>query len=741
MPRWFAATVIWAPRLALVGAFSAVLSGASAAPQPEAKALLALLGGAVGVVVGAGVGWWGTTALERDGRALEAGVRVGALALILWCLSRSLVAVDRGSAVPLVRSVGLLGMAWVVLAEAAAPAWRNCRRPRRERPGATEEPRPACWSGAALLTLAAAALMLASGWEPAGQSAGSKLQVAETECAATVASSRVALIGLDGASWELLDLASRMGATPFMDRMRREGVWGPLYAEDPFSPPSWTTIATGLPASVHGVDDFQQREYADGVRLPMAPSSLLFLLDRILQRGESSLQSDAPGVAGALGRAARTLSARIVRPGLGRIEPRLTESYDLVATDAQGVRAPRLWNIAANAGLRCCIVRWLFSLPAEGLATRVLSGWREGWRTPVGANDGELLEMARILAKETRRERGDVDSIERYLETADEEVQTGVRLALEIVSTDPKPNFYSHIFYFPDGLGHRLAVELRRAVQEPDAASPRVKSLVDDLARIDQLLADLARRDYALVVVSDHGMEPLPRGTKIPIVSQIYQLQWMQLLEDLGLGSRESPWFSADNSSTVILRQLPSAPADALDAAIERLRSLRLADNRPLFGRVDRRGENSLELGQVVTISDPGDLDLAVIGLNSPHSLGRYVHDRGIRGLHGRPLPKLDHVLGRYGIVMVRADGTKSGKVSGLTTRDIAPVVLYLLGLPLEPKQRSEGLEIAFSADYLDERPLRRRHYPTPLPMLASQSARESDSHSMEALRALGYIN
>lgn len=70
-------------------------------------------------------------------------------------------------------------------------------------------------------------------------------------------SPRVLLIGLDGASWTILDPLLREGKLPNLDRLRQRGVTAELGTVEPLdSPPVWTTIATGRPPAVHGVTNF-----------------------------------------------------------------------------------------------------------------------------------------------------------------------------------------------------------------------------------------------------------------------------------------------------------------------------------------------------------------------------------------------------------------------------------------------------------------------------------------------------
>lgn len=65
------------------------------------------------------------------------------------------------------------------------------------------------------------------------------------------------MIGLDGADWEILDRLEHEGKVPNLARLRREGAWGVLRAENPLlSPIVWTSIATGRHPEDHGIVGF-----------------------------------------------------------------------------------------------------------------------------------------------------------------------------------------------------------------------------------------------------------------------------------------------------------------------------------------------------------------------------------------------------------------------------------------------------------------------------------------------------
>lgn len=68
---------------------------------------------------------------------------------------------------------------------------------------------------------------------------------------------RVLVIGLDGADWEILDRLSAEGRLPNLTRLWSEGARGVLRSENPLlSPIVWTSIATGRGAEDHGIVGF-----------------------------------------------------------------------------------------------------------------------------------------------------------------------------------------------------------------------------------------------------------------------------------------------------------------------------------------------------------------------------------------------------------------------------------------------------------------------------------------------------
>lgn len=114
----------------------------------------------------------------------------------------------------------------------------------------------------------------------------------------------------------------------------------------------------------------------------------------------------------------------------------------------------------------------------------------------------------------------------------------------------------------------------------------------------------------------------------------------------------------------------------------------------------------------------------------SDHGFSFFVRDGTVRYNHVGPEKSPD------GILIVRGPGVKPGKVKLARIYDIAPTVLYLLGLPLDHRMDGEPLRRLFTfhrqSDYTIYKKGKAR-------VLDTNS--EADEKKLEELKALGYIN
>ena len=111
------------------------------------------------------------------------------------------------------------------------------------------------------------------------------------------------LIGIDGATWELIRPRVVRGELPVFAALIQEGAHATLLSEEPMiSPALWATVATGVPRHVHGVVNFVER----------------------------------------------------VRGG-----------YETAETGPGNRHAPALWEMVGASGGRSIVVSWFWSFPAE----------------------------------------------------------------------------------------------------------------------------------------------------------------------------------------------------------------------------------------------------------------------------------------------------------------------------------------------------------------------------------------
>jgi len=92
--------------------------------------------------------------------------------------------------------------------------------------------------------------------EPGQKAGGAGGQAVQSE-------GRVLVIGLDGATWDLLRPWAEDGYLPNLQALMKAGAWGILRSTlPPSTPPAWTSFATGKNPGKHGIFDFHQFQVA-----------------------------------------------------------------------------------------------------------------------------------------------------------------------------------------------------------------------------------------------------------------------------------------------------------------------------------------------------------------------------------------------------------------------------------------------------------------------------------------------
>ncbi len=264
---------------------------------------------------------------------------------------------------------------------------------------------------------------------------------------------RVFVVGFDAATFDLVLPWIEAGHLPTLARLIREGVRTPLRSTLPaLTPPGWTSAATARNPGKHNVFNFYKT------------------------------------TAGGLGRAPVTLA---------------------------DLRSPRVWDIAAQHGLKSCVLHMPLTYPPRAAGGVMISGIM----TPKGAEDFVAPpELKATLAARIPGYRLEVD--ESVLKHGDLETFRRDAFDLQRVQTEETLHLLTHedwdlfwvMFHTLDKLQHFFWRYMDRQHPAHPGAGPFEHVIRDFHAALDTSLARFLEHlpaDTSVVVLSDHGSAPL----------------------------------------------------------------------------------------------------------------------------------------------------------------------------------------------------------------------------------------
>jgi predicted AlkP superfamily phosphohydrolase/phosphomutase len=528
------------------------------------------------------------------------------------------------------------------------------------------------------------------------------------------------LIGVDGATFTVLDPYMESGVMPFLAELSKRSTRAVLRSiMPPLTPPAWTSLVTGKHPGQHGIFDFFQKEEPGSVYFSFATS--------------------------------------------------------------QEVRSQTIWTLASDQQHRVISLNFPLMFPPPPVEGAVVPGGMMPWRQlRLGCHPPGLFDRLKQLPGFNPREMLDMELEIKAIDGCPEDehaefVELHIRRerhwaeVLHHLMETEQADLIAVMFDGVDKLQHlcwRFIDPAFRPAQ-PNAWEQQMIDLCEEYFRsLDGLIAGIVQSagpEATVVLASDHGFGPTQDVFHVNSwLEQNGYLAWAaeddaggRSETDVGFAEMTRHVHALDWSRTVAYAATPSSqginivdrlpgsedpmPEDvrakiAQDIAKALHDVRRPTDDAPLVEEVWTRDQAFSgpfqELGPDISLvlADGGTMSI----LPSETTVAR------------RPEPRGHH---RWeGIFMATGPGIRAGEsVDELSIVDVAPLLLHQLGLPVPDDMAGSVPESIFEPGELERRPV--RHVPAgpapaPVAGLGANTELEPEEQAalMERLRALGYV-
>ncbi len=533
---------------------------------------------------------------------------------------------------------------------------------------------------------------------------------------------RTLLIGLDGATFDVIDPMMQSGAMPFLKSFYEQGVRANLRTIVPaLTPPAWTSLVTGRTPGQHGVFDFFRMESQESRHI------------------------------------------------------RFFTSHD--------VQCDTIWSLASAQGLRVTSLNYPAMFPPPRICGNVVPGWVPWKQLRLACWPQDLFERLkgipgfnpRELAMDIKLEEKATEgssNYEEYLPWIQMHIrreQNWFEIFRHLTAEDPS-ELTAVLFDGVDKLQHLCWRFIR-----PEDATPltedwevQIRDLCIEYFRsLDQILERMCATvgpETTVLIASDHGFGPTYKVFHVNAwLEQHGYLGWSDAAKSqspngalLGVGQVARHTWMLDWDKTRAYAATPTANGIFIPVNRDGHSAGVTPEEYPAFRErliADLRAFRDPETGQPVVTglwtkeecfegphgSVAPDITLAfddggLVGiLPSAHTMS----SRPITGGAHRPV----------GIFGARGPGMPSGALNPeMSILDIAPIVLHSLGLPVLEEMQGRVPTDLYEAAALKSHPVKRvggSNLPADKPAdngTAPVMSSEDEQAVMERLRELGYI-
>ena len=457
----------------------------------------------------------------------------------------------------------------------------------------------------------------------------------------------IVLLGIDGATYSLLDPLIREGRLPHLARLKQEGAYGILQSTiHPITPAAWVSMVTGVNPGKHGVYDFRRRREA---------------------------------------------------------------RYDWELVNSRSWNGTPVWSILGEQGSKIGVFNVPMTYPPHPVNGFMVAGISTPPNSKEFIYPSNLaVQFCERFPDYLIEPDAKTNDLDEYFLRNERLLEQRIEALRYVRAEYPDLDFFMPVFIETDRIHHVYWRFLDPAM--PDYYHPSATKWREKIAtfyqRIDDVLAELwawvGERQGYILVVSDHGFGPLLRD--------VYINQWLVDQGYLVLKPGRSPsvegrffdqvdWdrtraysFGFFGNINLNLRGReprgsvePGREAETLkEEIIANLLPLTdLETNQPIVDAIHRKEElySGIYLDQAP--------DLLVIMKNYAY-MTRDNFDFDSGQFIGPPMQYNRHILphsGNHrleGIIMMAGEGIKSGSaINGATILDVAPTVLYLAGSPI----------------------------------------------------------
>lgn len=488
------------------------------------------------------------------------------------------------------------------------------------------------------------------------------------------------VIGIDGGEWKVIHRLWQQGKLPHLKSIAERGVTATLHTAYNSSPVIWTTVATGVTPQVHGITDFV-------VATP---------------------QGDVP------------ISSAVRK-------------------------VPALWNMLSRTGRRVAVLGWWGSWPAEEVRGVVLSDRAllnlDARVSPASYLPAFLEDLRRADADPGLFENDDAQRRDRVM----------ARSAAKLVEKD----YDLILLYFrsTDVVSHNewkyFEPEAFQGIDPKELAAhrdriPRVYEAVDrEIGRI----LEAAPPESNVLILSDHGFHAAKREDLRVL------LDMDTVLERLGYLKRRAGGAIDFSRTEVYTYGTPD---------FQRSKMIRFAlAGRETGGRVrpeEREGvRRRLEQDLATVTNDRGEPVFIVQDARPRRGedgdfvvVVRQALVTPVLEVRGAPFREAVRGIGRisgthtpttHGIFLATGpDIDREADLSGIHVHDMAPTILYALGLPVAEDFAGRPRMALFSVEFRRSHPLRTIRTWGKREQGGKAKSSAADRELVDELRALGYI-